>query len=307
MPGSSLLAPFTVIDQTYRVAFTTYLSNAVGSIERTVAAPLLACVTLWVIVQGILIMRGDIDVRRGLTKLISVALVVGLVTSADLYQQYVQSLFEDAIPAMVREAGGNMGLPTQGIPTELDIVFRGGEAAFQKVAASIPPMDELDALAFEGAQFFFFFTLWSIFGIYHVVTILTSVLVTVGPIFILGFLFEATQGMTTRWVGQLISYAILLLLTSIVITVVMTVMVAGMAAVFLVTIGAGTTAGQLIGLYELDLFIMTGNALVVALPGIAASIGGGVGASGTQLGQSIYRHFAGKPSQSTIQNMGFIQ
>lgn len=317
MAAPSLLAPFTVIDQTYKLAFTTYLNNAVGAVESAVAGPLLTCVTLWLIVQGILVMRGDIDARKGLTKIITVALVVGLVSSANLYQEYVQSLFEEGIPAMVTQLGGNIGLPTEAIPTELDVIFRLGQVGFQKVAAEIPPMDELDSLAFEGAQFFFFFSLWGIFGVYDIVGILTSVLVAVGPLFVIGFLFEATRGITMRWIGQLISYAILLLLTSIVATVVVAVMVASMATAFLVTVGVDTTAGQLVGLYELDLFIMTGNALVVALPGIAAALGNGVAASGTQLGQSIYRHFAERPtangagtakaSTTTIRDMSFLQ
>ena len=302
-PGSSLLAPFTVIDQAYRLEFTTYLSNAVGSIESAVATPLLACVTLWVIVQSILVMRGDLDARRGVTKLITVSLVVGLVTSGTLYHDYVQSLFETAIPTMIRDMGGNMGLPTEAIPTELDLIFRAGQVGFQKVAMSIPPMDELDALSFQGAQFFFNLSLFGIFSIYHIVTILTSVLVTVGPLFLIAFLFDATQSIAMRWIGQLISYAILLLLTSIVATIVVGTMLKGMTIVFLVTLGKGTTAGQIVGLYELDFFIMTGNALVLALPGIAASIGGGVAAEAGQMAKSVFRQFTGTPSH-VYQYMG---
>lgn len=295
-PGSSLIAPFTAIDQTYRLAFTNYLNDAAGSVINAVATPLLACVTLWVIVQSILVMRGDIDARRGVTKLITVSLVVGLITSSNLYHDYVQALFETAIPSMVRDLGGDMGLPVETVPTQLDIVFRVGQASFQNVAAAIPPMDELNSLSFQGAQFFFYFSLWSIFAMYHIITILTSVLVTVGPLFLAGFLFEATQGIATRWLGQLISYAVLLLLASIVVTIVVAVMLASMSTVFLVAISGGTTAAQLIGLYELDLFIMTGNALIVALPGIAASIGGGVAAGAAQMGKSVFRQFAGTPS-----------
>jgi type IV secretion system protein VirB6 len=304
---TSLIAPFTAIDLAYTTAFNLYLNSILGAMQAALAGPLLACVTLWIIVQGILVMRGDIDTRHGLTKIVTVALVFCIVSSSSLYQDNVQALFETAIPSMIQQLGGNIGVPTTFMPTELDIIFRAGEVGFQKVAAEIPPGDELDALAFQGAQFFFYFTLWSIFAIYDMVSILTSVLVGIGPLFIIGFLFEATKGIAFRWVGQMISYAILLLLISIVATVVVATIALFMTATFVTTIAVGTTAGQLIGLYELDLFIMTGCSLVLALPMIAASIGGGVGAQGMQLGQSIYRQFAGGTSTNTIRNMGMIQ
>lgn len=281
--------PFTVIDNTYKLAFTGYLDIWVAAAETTIAGPFLACVTLWVIVQGILVMRGDVDARRSLTKLISVALVVGLVTTSSLYQEYVQDLFETAIPAMVTQLAGN---PPEALPLELDLIFREGEVGFQEVAAEIPPMDEVDGMAFEGAQVAFFFSLWGIFGVYDLVDILMKVLVSLGPLFLIGFLFEATKDITMRWVGQLVSYGILLLLTTMVATVVVATMATYMAALFLVTIKKGTTAGQIMGLYELDLFIMTGNALVVALPGIAAALGNGVAVQGAQMAQSVYRNFA---------------
>lgn len=166
---TSLIAPFTAIDLAYKTAFKQYLTGAFSTITTTLSAPFLACVTLWIIVQGVLVMRGDIDARRGLTKLISIAIITGLVTTSTIYHDYVAVLFEDAIPSFVQQLGGNMGIPTKFLPAQLDIIFRGGQAAFQKVAAEIPPMDELDSLAFEGAQFVFYFSLWSIFGIYHVV------------------------------------------------------------------------------------------------------------------------------------------
>jgi type IV secretion system protein VirB6 len=302
-----LFAPFTTIDLAYRTAFELYLNSIVGAVQAAVAGPLLACVTLWIIVQGVLVMRGDIDTRHGLTKIITVAIVFCLVSSSSLYQANVQALFETAIPTMIQQLGGNIGIPTTFMPTELDIIFRAGQAGFQKVAAEIPPGDDVDALAFQGAQFFFYFTLWSIFGIYDIVNILTSVLVSIGPLFVVGFLFEATKGLTIRWVGQMITYAILLLLLSIVATVVVAAIALFMTATFVTTIAVGTTAGQIVGLYELDLFIMTGCSLVVALPVIAATIGGGLGAQGMQLGQSIYRQFGGGVSRNTIRNMGMIQ
>lgn len=39
------------------------------------ASPFTALIVLWVIVQGVLVMRGDLDARRGISRIIRVTLV----------------------------------------------------------------------------------------------------------------------------------------------------------------------------------------------------------------------------------------
>jgi type IV secretion system protein VirB6 len=330
MAGLSLPTPFTVTDETYHRIFAAYLNKIVGSVQTYVAGPLLACVTLWVIVQGVLVMRGDVSPRTGLTKLVMVAVIVGLVTSSNLYQQYVEDVFENTVPTMVQQLGGDYGAPEQTIPLQLDAAFRLGQAAFLATSVGIPEQDEIDSLAFEGAQSLFYFSLWSIFVIFDLIDIMMSVLITFGPLFLLGYLFDYTRGIAKQWIGQIVSYAILLLLASVVATVVVSTILTYMIATFgaamaLTKLGGatkflsdmgGTKAGQIMGLYEVDMFIMTGNALVVAVPGIAASIGGGVAAQGLQgVGQSVVRHFGlgrdaegkvRKVNDNTIRNLGML-
>src|ERR1700677_1421611 len=82
----------------FGASFGTGTQNAITSLLAAVATPLLACVTLWIIVQGILVMRGDMDARGGITRIIKVALVIGVLTSSGLYTSYVQTLFITTIP-----------------------------------------------------------------------------------------------------------------------------------------------------------------------------------------------------------------
>lgn len=311
MASLSLPIPFTVTDETYHEAFKLALTNMVGKVESYVAGPLLTCVTLWLIVQGILVMRGDITARSGITKIIMVALVASIISSSSLYSQFVENLFEQGVPSMVQQLGGDFGAPNETIPFQMDAAFRIGQAGFLATSAGIPMNDDLDSLNFEGAQLFYYFTMWSIFAIYDLIDIMVSVLVTFGPLFLLAFLFDFTRGIAKQWIGQLIGYSILLLFASVVASIV----IATIAAYLVATFGAaaaltaagnaigtawgvqnGGKAGQIVGLYEVDMFIMTGNALVVALPAIAASIGGGVAAQASAIGQSLSRHLAKNPS-----------
>jgi type IV secretion system protein VirB6 len=263
-------------------------------------------------------MRGDIDTRRGVTKVILVALVYGMVTSSSLYTNYVQTTFETTLPNFIADLGGDFGTQrADTIPEQLDLAFDAGEAGFLLVSKAIPPNDELDSLAFEGAQLFFYFCLWTIFGIYDTINILMDVMITLGPLFLIGFLFDATKDIAVRWIGQLLSFSILYLLTSIVATTVVMTILAFMTATFSLAAAGkaipvvGTAAGQLIGLYEIDLFIMTGAALVTALPAIASSLGGGAAMDGAQAAQSFLRRFGGskekKVSQGTIHNLSMTK
>lgn len=293
----TLAAPFTAIHTIFDLAFKTGLNDVLESIQANVAAPLLACVTLWIIVQGILVMRGDIDVRHGITKVIMVSIVVGLVAGQAQYHEFVVTTFEETVPGFVRQVSG-LGLPTDTIPTQLDLIFAAAEALFQRIAIEIGPMNEQDTLAFQGAQWIFYGSLWLAFGIFDTVNILTEVLIAIGPLMLVGYLFDATKDLATKWIGQLITYALLLLLLNIVATVVIATEGAALAAMAVVIMAAGTTAAKIIGLYELDMLFLTGNALILALPTIAANIGGNFAGNDSAQPNSIGRRTAGRRSRT---------
>jgi type IV secretion system protein VirB6 len=268
-------APFSATDLILHTAFDLGLTEALDAIENLVVPPALACVTLWIIIQGFLVMRGDIDARRGITKLTMVALVVGLVAGEGLYQQFVQNFFENAIPEFVQEIGINP-FPVATIPAQLDVVFAGSEELFQTIAAQIGNRDEEDSLSFTGAQDAMYLSLWIAFGICDTVDILTALLIAIGPLILIGYLFDATRPMTMGWIKQLVNYGLLLLLLTIVATIVIATDAAVVLGETVVIKALGQTAAQIVGLYELDMFFLTGDALIVALPALAAVISGGV-------------------------------
>lgn len=142
-------APFTAIHTIFDLAFTTSLDTMIGTIQEAVSAPLIACVTLWIIVQGILVIRGEVDVRGGITRVITVTVVIALIVGQANYHDYVVSVFEETIPNFVQKFSGS-GLPLQTIPTQLDTMFALTQAAFQKIASEIGPMNDQDILAFQG-------------------------------------------------------------------------------------------------------------------------------------------------------------
>lgn len=62
------------------------------------ASPFTALIVLWVIVQGVLVMRGDLDARRGISRIIRVTLVSAFILEAGIYNGYVVNLFQTVLP-----------------------------------------------------------------------------------------------------------------------------------------------------------------------------------------------------------------
>lgn len=269
----SVSAPFTTIHTVFDTAFTIALDSVLEKIQSAINAPLVACVTLWIIVQGILVIRGEIDARVGIMKIIRVSIVVALILGQANYHSYVVLFFEDTIPNFVRKVSGN-SIALINIPQQLDLMFALSLSSFQKIAAEIGPMNSQDILAFEGAQWVFYGALWVTFEVYDACGILTKVLLAIGPLILVGYLFDHTRDMASKWVGQLLSYGLLLLLLNIVATIVITTEVVALKLMLIVINNAGTTAAKIIGLYELDMLFLAGDALIVALPVIAGNIAG---------------------------------
>ena len=271
--------PFTIADGFYGKAFASGLSNLMISIQGDIIAPALACVTLWIMVQGILVMRGDLDARRGVNRILKIALVTTLVITAEDYDNVVQEFFITIVPNFVRDFSSPVTSALGGIPGQLDAIFDTCMIEFQAIAAEIGPMNDQDAMAFQGAQFVLYGTLWSMFTIYEVTNVMTEVLVAIGPLILIGYLFDATKGITDRWIGQLITYALLLLLVTTVATIVIAVEASYLTAQLALILLSGPTSAQIVSFYEMDMFLLTGDAFVLALPAIAGLLGGGVALS----------------------------
>ncbi|PBB95559.1 type IV secretion system protein [Mesorhizobium sp. WSM3862] len=284
-------APFTTIHTIFDQAFTLGLQNVVENVQAAVSAPLVACVTLWIIIQGCLVMRGQVDARGGISRVIMVSIVVALILEQDNYQKYIESVFDDTIPRLAHQISGS-DLPFTSIPQKLDFMFSATQYAIQVIASEIGPMNGQDILAFEGAQWVFYGALWTAFEIYDAVGILTKVLLAIGPLVLVGYLFDHTRDMAAKWIGQLLSYGLLLLLLNIVATIVIAAEAVSLGIMLVVIKASGTTAAKIIGLYELDMLFLAGDALIVALPAIASSIAGGSLAGANRPPNSLSRHFA---------------
>jgi type IV secretion system protein VirB6 len=272
--------PFSNMAADFGIAFGTGINSAIASLLSAVAQPLMACVTLWIIIQGILVMRGDTDARAGITRIIKVAFVVGILTSSGLYSGYVQTLFMTTIPNWFATAAGGTTNAAASTPGTFDNMWQVTEHTIETVGAHIAIYDVVDAVSLALIEICLMVLLIITFAIYEFAIIVTGIVVAIGPVVIVGYLFEATKGVAERWIGKLITYGLLTLLINITLGVVL----AGEKAYMRVilanqVIGAASVSIEIKVLIELAMFFAMGAFIIVSLPAIAATLGGGLGVS----------------------------
>ena len=270
--------PFTTMDQDFGVAFGTGIQSAISALLAAVATPLLACVTLWIIVQGILVMRGDMDARGGITRIIRVAFVVGILTSSGLYTAYVQTAFMTTIPNWLAQSAGGSSIAST--PAIFDNMWAVTEHTIETVSAQLSNFDVIDAVSLAVIEICIAVFLLITFAIYEFAIIIVGIMVAIGPVLIVGYLFDATRGVTDRWIGKLITYSILTLLINVTLNIVVTGEKQYMRVILTQQAsGAAAIPVEIKILLSLVMFFAMGAFIIVSLPVIAATLGGGLGIS----------------------------
>ncbi len=296
--------PFENMGTDFGTVFSTGVTSATANGLNAIAAPLMSLVVLWVIIQGVLVMRGDIDTRSGVTKIIRVALVVGLLTSAGLYDTYVQTLFMTTLPNWVAQSVAG-GTPISSTPQAFDQIWNTTVHQVQVVQAQINWYDLVDGITLAVIQIVCDLLLLVTFAIYEITQVMIGVVVAVGPFVVAGYLFDATKGVAERWLGKLIGLALLTLL----INIVMHIIVQGdelymRAIVNNPASGAGAVPIEIQILLELVMFFAIGAFIVVSLPPIATAIGGGVGFNAGAVARTITNVITGGATAAARGSVG---
>lgn len=271
-------APFYTFDQTIQTPFTNGMAATVNAAMSAIQGPLTALVVLWIIVTGILVMRGDVAVRNGITRIISISLVVGILMSATLYNTYIANFFTQGIPDWLATIlTGTTGV--QPSAHQFDVLWDDADILFGTALGNLNFYNVLYSVELGVLQDLIIFPIGLTFLIYELARIITDVIVSIGPFLLAGYLFAATRGIADRWVGKLISLSILTLLIDIVLSII----IQGDTAYFNVSLaemGAGAAVIQSVTIcIQFLIFLTLGSLITCFLPGIAAFLGGGTSVS----------------------------
>lgn len=257
----------------YASIFSTGTANAAQSGLSAVSGPLTAVVVIWIIVQGILVMRGDISARSGITKILRVVLVVSLLTSFSYFSTYIVDLFQNTLPNWAAGAiTGSSGASTT--PGMFDKVWNGSMAIAKAADAQLTPFNISGAVELALLEGGIGLCLIIAFAVYEIGQIMLGVVIAVGPFVLAGYLFDATRGVAERWLGKLIGLSILTLLIAIALTIILQGDVTYIHTA--AAQGALDVETSIAVLMQATLFYALGAVIIVLLPSIAAYIGGGI-------------------------------
>jgi len=294
MASADNFGPFYVFDQTVQVPFTNGMNGTVNAAMSAIQGPLTALVVLWIIVTGILVMRGDVSVRSGVTRIIRISLVVGILMSTTLYNEYVVSFFTTGLPNWLSTTFlGVTG--SQPSAHQFDAIWDQANILILEAHKNLNFYNVLYSVELAIVQDFISVPIFITFLIYETAKIMMDIIVCIGPFVLAGYLFDATRGVADRWIGKLIGLTLLTLLVDIVLSII----IDGDKAYFnvsMTSLNGATITDTITIVIQFFTFLTLGSLISVFLPGTASFIGGGVSISPMAMAQAAMG--AGKLVQS---------
>jgi type IV secretion system protein VirB6 len=274
MDSASNYAPFYIFDLTIQQPFTNGMNATVSSAMSAIQGPLTAVIVLWVIISGIMVIRGDVDARSGVTRLIKVSLIVGILKSTTLYNEYVVSFFTVGLPDWL--ASSFLGVTgTQPSAHQFDAIWNEADILFANAEKNMNFYNVLYSVELGAMRDFVVVPIAVTFLIFEFAKIMLDVVVCIGPFVLIGYLFEATKGVADRWIGKLIGLTILTLLIDIVLSIILD----GDRSYYnlsMTSLTVATVAETVTICIQFVVFLSLGCLITGFLPAIASYLGGGV-------------------------------
>src|SRR5215204_3831855 len=283
---------FSKIDQQLSEPIQQFVTDGVSNLASAVSGPLKAAVTLWIIFQGIAIMRGVVNepVLDFAVKAMKVVAIVALATQVSAYNEYVKNVFFEALPNEIAKAlAGAAGATTPTANAFDKFIQKGYESAQELWAQSGmtkpgPAILGAFVMLVAGLGAVVAYTV----SLYAKVALAT--VLAVGPIFIALALFNSTRRFTESWLGQVVNFVVLQALVMVVLSLVLKV-----ADKFAATSASADFGQAMMAALTMSVVYLLAAFVSFQLPGIASSIAGGGAALGLGLAQSAFLAMANVP------------
>ena len=291
---------FSKIDQQLSDPIQQFVTDGVSNLASAVSGPLKAAVTLWIIFQGIAIMRGVVNepVLDFAVKAMKVAVIVALATQVGTYNEYVKNVFFEALPKEIGNALAGSGAIVPNANAFDSFVQKGYQSAeglWRQGGLTNPGPAILGAfvmlIAGFGAVVAYTVSLYA--------KVALATVLAVGPVFIALALFNSTKRFTESWLGQVVNYVVLQALVMVVLSLVLKV-----ADKFAATSASADFGQAMMAALTMSVIYLLAAFVSFQLPGIASAIAGGGAALGLGLAQSALLAMANVPYDKAKELLG---
>lgn len=290
MPTATFQQIFTYVDN----ACSGYIGSTVAAVSNAIAPAAFMLLGVYIALWGLASMRGLIQehVMEFITRTIKIGAILGIAIGLGSYNVYITDTFFTSptqFANSMTNATSNASAITA-LDTILDNGFKIGKAFWDKGGI----------LKGDFGMYIIATLIWLVtilvtaYGCFLIVLakIALSILIGLGPLFILSLLFQATGNFFNSWIQQLSNYALLIILVI-------------AANVFVIDLFQQASTPGMTGIAssaQIDKifpFLITGGIalLVLAqLPQIAAGLAGGISLSSYGMGRMALGVFA-KPAK----------
>src|SRR5215207_236570 len=291
---------FSKIDQQLSDPIQQFVTDGVSNLASAVSGPLKAAVTLWIIFQGIAIMRGVVNepVLDFAVKAMKVAVIVALATQVGTYNEYVKNVFFEALPKEIGNALAGSGAIVPNANAFDSFVQKGYQSAeglWRQGGLTNPGPAILGAfvmlIAGFGAVVAYTVSLYA--------KVALATVLAVGPIFIALALFNSTRRFTESWLGQIVNFVVLQALVMVVLSLVLKV-----ADKFTVAASSSDFGQAMMAALTMSVIYLLAAFVSFQLPSIATAIAGGGAALGLGLAQSAFLAMANVPYDKAKKLLG---
>lgn len=260
----------------------TNISSTSQDIMIAISSVATQLLIIYMMFWGWSMMRGIIQepVTDAVNRFIRLSIILGLATSLGLYQTYIVNFLWNTPDALASVITSNSAAANNG--QFLDELFtqqyKFGSQFIEKARASESLIPDVAMIIAGWAVWVFsalivgyagFLMVLSKFGL--------AILIAVGPIFLLMLVFESTKRFFEQWLGQCITFILLVVLTAASIR-----MLFGIVRTYMIAIeninGSGSDT-QYAQIFPLVFLCLVSVLVLLQLPSIASGLAGGVSIS----------------------------
>ena len=272
--GTHLL-PYSWLWTEYQSAVAQPIQSAIGQVETMVSAPLQAILSLSVMMFGVAVGMGRARLEDLTSRFVRIAIVIAFAGAGSVfYQNYVVNFF-NGLPTLFAASltGANVTNPG----SLFDQVGADAWAHIVNVWWNVPKLSStifLNSAIIVVAIVLIYGALTLMFAVILVTNIVLQLLITLGPVLIVGLAFDYFRGVFDRWISSLITLSLVTLSADIVGTVFASVIKAALGVVSL----SGEPMIDCIQMLSVAIVTMTMAAGLLVLPRILESIAASAGA-----------------------------
>jgi type IV secretion system protein VirB6 len=265
---------FQYIYQAYSDGIASGISSVVSKVLSSAQLPLHAMLVIFVAILGYATLTGRMAYGDGVNRIVRMSFVVLLVSSASIYGEYVVSFFTTGLPDFFAQhiAGAPPGTnPGASFDTIMVKMWLNATAVWEKAPWDFKAI--YDGILIVLSLGIVACALVLMFAVFLVVQTLLGVVVAVGPLVILGYLFDYTKKIVDGWIDVLVTLSVVTLGVDIVLELLLKAITTALNDLTL----TGSSDNQLQELLGISLVVLVLSAAVVILPRAVERIGSGVG------------------------------